>query len=47
MLFRSPVPVELGILLAMFLVFGLLSHRSLDFIERRGRADGKLLTRAD
>ena len=42
-----PVPVELGILLAMFLVFGLLSHRSLDFIERRGRADGKLLTRAD
>jgi hypothetical protein len=42
-----PVPVELGILAVMFVVFSLLSHFSLAFIERRGRADGKLLTRAD
>ena len=42
-----PVPVELAILAAMLAVFGVGSHFTLEYIERTGRAGGRLLTRAD
>ena len=42
-----PVPAEIGILVAMSAAFGLLGRFLLAYIERVGRAGGKLLTRAD
>jgi len=42
-----PVPVELAILAAMVVVFGILSRHALGYIERIGRSGGRLLTRAD
>lgn len=42
-----PVPVEIALLVAMSVFFGVLGRRLLAYIERVGRAGGRLLTRAD
>jgi len=42
-----PVQAEIGILVAMSVVFGVIGRFLLAYIERVGRVGGKLLTRAD
>jgi ABC-2 type transport system permease protein len=42
-----PVPIELSILTVMLVIFSIGSHFALAYIERAGRAGGRLLTRAD
>lgn len=42
-----PIQVEIGILVAMSVVFGVIGRFLLAYIERVGRVGGKLLTRAD